>query len=151
MAAHYLDQVPLDFSHPAVKELRSLLHENYFRSAEVVALVRAAGAGPAWINWDQPMVLVWDDVLSSLQKQDKLKVLLKNLIKGPDSALAGRLCELTADPPVVAAPVPDDGDITMPESGPGSYEKIIEAEPTLLDVAFLQRGTELAPAVVRLL
>lgn len=67
MAPHYLDHIPLDFSDPAVKELRSLLHENYFRSAEVVALVRAAGVGPAWINWDQPMVLVWYDVLSTLQ------------------------------------------------------------------------------------
>jgi len=151
MAAHYLDQIPLDFSHPAVKELRSLLHENYFRSAEVVALVRAAGAGPAWINWDQPMVLVWDDVLSSLQKQGKLRDLLRNLIEGPDSALAGRLRELTADQPVIAAPAPSDSDIAMPESKPGDYEKIIAAESTLLDVAFLQRGTELAPAVVRLL
>jgi hypothetical protein len=35
MAPHYLDQIPPDFSHPAVKELSSLLHENYDRSAEV--------------------------------------------------------------------------------------------------------------------
>jgi V8-like Glu-specific endopeptidase len=151
MAPHYLDQIPLDFGHPAVKELSSLLHENYFRSGEVMALVRAAGVGPAWINWDQPMVLVWDDVLGTLQKQGKLRNLLQNLINGPDTAVAGRLRELTADQPVTAAPGPTGSDIVMPEAGPGEYEKIIEAESTLLDVSFLQRGTELAPAVVRLL
>ena len=151
MAPHYLDQIPLDFSHPAVKELRSLLYENYFRSAEVIALVRAAGVSPAWINWDQRMVLVWDDVLSTLQKQGRLRRLLQNLIEGPDTALAGRLRELTADQPVTAAPLLAADGIAMPGSAPGDYEKIIVGESTLLDVSFLQRGTDLAPAVVRLL
>jgi endonuclease G len=151
MAPHYLDQIPLDFSNPAVKELRSLLYENYFRSAEVIALVRSAGVQPGFINWDQPMVLVWDDVLSTLAKQGRLRNLLQDLIEGPDTALAGRLRELTAAQPVTAALAPTDGDISMPGSGPGDYEKIIAAESTLLDVSFLQRGTELAPAVVRLL
>jgi V8-like Glu-specific endopeptidase len=151
MAPHYLDQIPLDFSHPAVKELRNLLYENYFRSGEVIALVRTAGMPPAWINWDQPMVLVWDDVLSTLQKQGKLRRLLQNLIESPDTALAERLRELTADQPVTAAPVHASGDIPMPGSAPGEYEKIIAGESTLLDVSFLQRGTELASAVVRLL
>jgi hypothetical protein len=151
MASHYLDQIPLDFSQPAVRELRNLLYENYFRSAEVIALVRAAGVSPAWINWDQPMVLVWDDVLSTLQKQGRLRGLLKNLIEGPDTALVGRLRELTADQPVIEAPMPAGGDIAMPGSVASDYEKIIAGESTLLDVSFLQRGTELAPAVVRLL
>jgi endonuclease G len=97
MSPHYLDQIPLDFSNPAVRELRSLLSDNYFRSAEVRALVRGAGAAPALINWDQPMALVWDDVLSTLQKQGKLRGLLQNLIDGPDVALADRLRKLTAD------------------------------------------------------
>jgi len=57
MAPHYLDQIPLDFSNPAVKELRALLSDNYFRSADVITLVREAGAKPASINWDQPMGL----------------------------------------------------------------------------------------------
>jgi V8-like Glu-specific endopeptidase len=151
MAPQYLNQIPLDFSDPAVKELRNLLYENYFRSAEVIMLVRAAGVPPAWINWDQPMVLVWDDVLSTLQKQGRLRSLLQNLIEGPDTALAGRLRELTADQPVTPAPVPADGGIAMPGSAPGDYERIIVGESTLLDVSFLQQGTKLAPAVVRLL
>jgi endonuclease G len=151
MAPHYLDQIPLDFSNPAVKELRSLLCDSYFRSAEVIALVRRAGARPASINWDQPMVLVWDDVLSTLQKQGRLRGLLQNLIDGPDAALVGRLRELTADQPVTAAPSHIADNIRLPDSGQGGREKIIGDESTLLDVSFLQRGAELASAVVRLL
>ena len=45
MAPHYLDQIPLDFSNPAVRDLQVVL-SNYFRSTEVIALVRAAGARP---------------------------------------------------------------------------------------------------------
>ena len=150
MAPHYLDQIPLDFSDPAVRELRALLSDNYFRSAEVVTLVKA-GAKPALINWDQPMVLVWDDVLSTLQKQAKLRDLLQFLIDGPDAAVAGRLRELTSAQPVTAAPAHADHDIRFPASQPGDYEKIIAGESTLLDISFLQRGVELAPAVVRLL
>lgn len=151
MAPYYLDQIPLDFSHPTVKELRNLLYENYFRSAEVMALVRAAGVPPAWINWDQPMVLVWDDLLSTLHKQGRLRRLLQNMIESPDTALARRLRELTADQPVTAASVPANGDIAMRGPALGDYEKIIAGESTLLDVSLVQRDTELALAVVRLL
>jgi endonuclease G len=117
----------------------------------VITLVRAVGARPALINWDQPMTQVWDDVLSTLQRQAKLRDLLQYVIDGPDAAVATRLRELTAPQPVTAAPAPAAGDVTMPGAQPGDYEKIIAAESTLLDISFLRRGFELAPAVVRLL
>jgi len=151
MAPHYLDRIPLDFSDPAVRELQGVLSDNYFRSADVLTLVQAVGVRPALINWDQPMTLVWDDVLSSLQRQAKLRDLLQYIIDGPDAAVSARLRELTAPQPVTAAPAPAAGDVTMAGSQPGDYEKIIAAESTLLDISFLQRGLELAPAVVRLL
>jgi endonuclease G len=151
MGQHYLDQIPLDFSNPAVRDLQAVLSDNYFRSAEVIALVRAVGARPATINFDQPMTLVWDDVLSTLQKQAKLRDLLQYIIDGPDAAVATRLRELTAPQPVTAAPAPAVGNVPMPGARPGDYEKIIARESTLLDISFLHRGLELAPAVVRLL
>jgi V8-like Glu-specific endopeptidase len=151
MASHYLDQRTLDFSNEAVKELRSLLYENYFRSAEVIALVRDAGVQPARINWDQPMVLVWDDVLATLHRQGKLRVMLQNLIDGPDVTLAGRIRELTADQPITAALLTDAPDIPVADEDRDGYEKIIGAESTLLDVSFLERGLELASGVARLL
>jgi Effector-associated domain 1 len=102
MAAHYLDEIPLDFSNPAVKELRALLADSYFRVDEVIAIVQDIGAKPASINWDRPMVRVWGDVLSTLQRQGKLRDLLRYLIDGPNKALAGRLRELLSAQPAGA-------------------------------------------------
>jgi hypothetical protein len=152
MASHYLDQIPLDFTNPAVKELRRLLSDTYFRSADVIALVQGAGASPAAINWDQPMVLVWHEVLFKLQNQDRLRALLLNLIDGPDRALAERLRELTAEQPVTEAPShpATDRGLAIWEKQ-GGRERITGPESTLLDVSFLRRGTELASAVARLL
>ena len=44
MALHYLDQIPLGFSNPAVSDLQAVLSDNYFCSNEVIALVRAGRA-----------------------------------------------------------------------------------------------------------
>lgn len=151
MASHYLDEVPLDFSNPAAGELRRLLSDNYFRSAEVITLMRDAGASPKFVNWDLPMALAWDEVLDTLQRQGKLRVLLRNLIDGPDAALAERLRELTAEQPVIEAPSGSADDFRVPDLGPDGLERIIGNESTLLDISFLQRGVELASAVVRLL
>lgn len=151
MALHYLDQVPLDFSNPAVKELRSLLSSTYVRSAQVMALVRDAGVSPGYVNWDLPTTLAWDEALDALQRQGKLRTLLRNLIDGPDSAVAERLRELVADQPVIEAPAGNVGDLREPDLDADERERIIGSDSTLLDVSFLQRGVELAAAIVRLL
>ena len=111
MSPHYRDQVPLDLSNDVGKELRSLLSYHYSRSADIEAVLRQAGVSPATINWHQPVALVWQQVLTTLAKQGKLRILLQNLIDGPDVALADRLRELMADQaakdPVIAAHVDD--------------------------------------------
>lgn len=150
MTASHLDRVPLDFSSPAVRELRGVLADNYFRVAEVVDLVRQAGGSPALINWEQPATLVWTDVLDKMQKQAKLHALLDIVVAGPDSAVASRVGELTGARPVTAAPALGASP-EWKEPTPGGYEKIIAGESTLLDIAFLQRGVELSAAVARLL
>lgn len=150
MASHFLDQIPLDFSNPAVRELRALLSGNYPRSTAVIKLMREAGAPPEYVNWDLPMVLAWDDVLDTLQRQGKLRILLQNLINGPDAALAERLRELVADQPVIEAPPGSADGLRAPDLEPDGLERIIGSESTLLDVSFLQRGLELSSAVVRL-
>jgi V8-like Glu-specific endopeptidase len=150
MAPHFLDQVPLRFSDPAVKELRLLLSGTFFRSAQVIPLIREAGASPAYVSWDLPMYLAWDEVLDTLQRQGKLQVLLQNLIDGPDVALAERLRELVADQPIIEAPSASTDELDLSGLNQDGFERIIGSEPTLLDVSFLQRGIELASAVVRL-
>lgn len=147
----HLDRVPLDFSDPAVQELRAVLADNYFRQAEIIDLVRQAAGRPALINWDQSAALLWTDVLDKMQKQGKLQLLLGVVTSGPDTVVAGRVRELTVSNPRTAAPQPPGPTPVWREGTAGGYEKIIAAESTLLDIAFLQRGVELATAVARLL
>jgi len=148
---HFLDTLTLDFSRREVQELRDLLADNYYRDTQVEALVRASGIKPAMIAWDRPMLFVWDDVLATARKQDRLRLLLQNVIDGPDKAVGGRIAELVAADPVVSAP-PADGEPDWKNfDGTDTLERIIQAESTLLDVAFLQQGVELSAAVCRLL
>ena len=86
--------------------------------------------------------------------QDKLRILLETIAAGPNAAVANRLGELLAAEPVTEAPAASGGVSWADEVGAmdaGELERQLEAEPTLLDIAFLERGLELAPAVCRLL
>jgi len=150
VSAPFLHNVPLDLSDPAVRELTRLLSDVYFRPAPVINLVRDVKSSPARINWDQPMRLVWVDVLTALTNEGKLGALLEHLADGEDQAVATRIRELTADRPVTAAPVPAATTMVW-SAGDGGFEKFTQGRSTLLDVTFLERGVELAPAVVRLL
>ena len=149
MSESFVDAAQLDFSNPAVREVRSVLSDFYYRSADVIALVRESGGKLSLVNWDQPMDLVWYDVLVKMSNQGKLRALMDRLIEGNIEAVAVRLKELTAAQPVVSAPLPHSDGLNWPEA-PGGFEKITAGESTLLDIAFLHRGVELAPAVVRL-
>ncbi|WP_410790569.1 trypsin-like peptidase domain-containing protein [Kribbella sp. C-35] len=150
MTAPFLTKVPLDLSDTAVRELIGLLSDVYYHPAPVIKLVREINGKPGRINWDQPMQFAWIDVCTVLANEGKLSTLLDLLINSDDQAVATRIKELTADHPVTAAPAP-----TAPSmqwfDGNGSFEKFTQGRSTLLDIAFLQRGFDLAPAVVRLL
>lgn len=150
MSAPFLKKVPLDLSDPAVRELTRLLPDVYFQSAPVIKLVREVKGSPGRINWDQPMQFAWVEVLTVLANEGKLGDLLERMANGEDQAVATRIRELTADRPVTAAPIP--GATAMAWStGDGGFEKFTQGRSTLLDVTFLERGVDLAPAVVRLL
>ena len=92
---HFLDTLPLDLSNPALQQLRDTLAEAYFRDKQVEDLVRAAGISPATVDWDGPMLLVWDNVLTTARNQDKLRALIDAVRDGRDQAVAGRVAELT--------------------------------------------------------
>lgn len=97
MAQYSPDQGSLDLSEGVARELRGLLSDNYFNTAEVVALVRQAGASVEMINWDQPISLVWGDVLAAAARQGKLRPLLQQLLDRSDDALAEELRALLPD------------------------------------------------------
>ena len=111
MSSQYRDQVPLNLSNDVGQVLGRLLSSHYSRSADIKAMLRETGVSPATINWDQPVTLVWRQVLTTLAEQGKLPTLLQELIHGPDAVLAYRLRELMADQaakiPMIAAHVDD--------------------------------------------
>jgi V8-like Glu-specific endopeptidase len=149
---HFLDTLPFDWSQPAARELRDFLASSYFREARVIQFVQQADVKPYTIAWGNPMQQVWHDVLQEARNQDRLRELLQQVMNTADAAVAVRLRELLAAAPVVEAPA-------VPQS-PGAWkgfddrealERQIFEDSTLLDLAFLRRGLELAPTVARLL
>jgi hypothetical protein len=150
--ATFLDRLPpFDFSDPAARDLWILLASNYQSKASVRDLLTQAQVDPSEIDWDQPMRWVWSDILTLTHRQAKLRPLLQLIVGGGDQAVAARIKELLAAAPVSTAPQPGVGATTWKGFGDGGLERIVQAEPTFLDIAFLRRGVELGAAVCRLL
>ncbi|MFE5659236.1 trypsin-like peptidase domain-containing protein [Streptomyces sp. NPDC056517] len=149
---HFLDTLPFNWTSPAARELRDYLSNTYFREDSVVGFAAQAGIPPGTIGWGRPMVLVWHDLIEKARNQDKLRALLAQIESGADTAVAIRLRELTQSTPVVEAPEPAaPAGVWKNFSDPDARERQIFSDYSLLDVAFLRRGVELAPSVARLL
>jgi V8-like Glu-specific endopeptidase len=146
----FLDkQPPYDFADPVARDLWDLLASNYLSKPPVQDMLVTAGVDRAEIDWDQPMKWVWADILTLTHKQARLRPLLQEVADGGDAAVASRIAELIAASPVTATP-----SAAAPPTWKGfggGLEKIIEAESTFLDIAFLRRGVELGTGVCRLL
>ncbi|MCI9870579.1 trypsin-like serine peptidase [Arthrobacter humicola] len=148
---NFLDSPPpFDFSDAAARELWGLLAANYQSKPSVRDLLALDQIDPAEIDWDQPMRWVWRDILQLTFKQAKLKPLLKLIQDGGDSSVAARIGELLELTPITAPP-PSGGSPNWRGFGDPGMEKVLEAEPTFLDIAFLRRGLELSGGVCRLL
>jgi V8-like Glu-specific endopeptidase len=146
----FLDKPPpFDFADPAARDLWNLLASNYLSKQPVQDMLVTAGVDRAEIDWDQAMRWVWHDILALTHRQAKLRLLLQQIGDAGDAAVASRIAELIAASPVTATPA-----VAAPATWKGfggGIEKIIEAESTLLDIAFLRRGVELGAGVCRLL
>ena len=147
---HFLDTLPFDWTRPEARELRDFLAATFFREGPVIEFATQAGIQPGAVGWSQPMLSVWHELLSKARNQGRLRELLDQ-VAASGEGVADRLRGLTADTPVVEAPAPDTQQGWYGFVDQGELERQIFDEPTLLDVAFLRRGVELAPAVVRLL
>jgi endonuclease G len=150
--ANFLDKTPpLDFSDPAARDLWALLSTNYQSKPPVRDMLIQVHVDAAEIDWDNSMRWVWADILTLTHKQAKLRPLLEQIINSGDEAIAARLKELMAASPVSPPPQPDPNATTWRGFGDRGLEKVIQAETTFLDIAFLRRGVELGAAVCRLL
>jgi hypothetical protein len=148
---HFIDKTPpLDLNDPAARDLWNLLASVYQSKPQVRDLSAQAGLDNTEIDWDQPMRWVWREVLTVAHQQARLRLLLEQIRQSGDTAVAARIDELVAAAPVTTAPTPAP-DATWKGFGDPGFEKVIQAEPTFLDIAFLRRGVELGAAVCRLL
>ena len=149
---HFLDTLPFDLSSRPARELWALLADTYYRDSQVEVLLRQARIRPATINWTSSMELVWADILTKSRNQDLLRPLLQVIADGADRAVSARILELIGPQPPTAPPATTAGALDWQGAAPpaGDERQILD-EPTLLNVAFLRRGAELAAGVCRLL
>ncbi|MFJ3670236.1 trypsin-like peptidase domain-containing protein [Streptomyces sp. NPDC090106] len=146
-----MDRVPFPWDAPGALELRDLLAGVYTRSTQAEQLAKRAGMATGYVNWEQPMMSVWFELLEKAANQKCLRPLLETVTGGPDQAVAERVRELLAPQPVVEAPDRPAGPEDFAEfADPDQWERQIFRSATLQDVSFLRRGTELAASVCRL-
>ncbi|MFH8250175.1 trypsin-like serine peptidase [Microbacterium sp. B2969] len=148
----FLDRLPpYDFADPAARELWGLLATNYQSKQVVRDLLTRDDVDTSEIDWDQPMRWVWHDILDLTFRRDRLVPLLVLIKEGGDASISTRIEELVAAAPVTAPPDPRGAEPVWRGFGDPGMEKVLAAESTFLDIAFLRRGLELGGAVCRLL
>jgi hypothetical protein len=152
---HVLDTYPLDFSRPEVQQLKSTLLDTFDSPAVVKDLMRSSGIQAGFVDMSGPMNLVWSAVLDTARKQDRLRVLLSTAAKDPNAAAIRPVLDgLLAQTPAASTDPTDSIDAITWKVDPADQtglERTIEAQSTLLDVSFLERGLELSPSVAKLL
>ena len=149
---HFLDKLPLDWSEQPLQELHDLLYRTFWERGKITDVVWDSGLEPGIIMWDQSARLIWREVLSQARLQGVHRALLAR-VKARAPQAADRIDELLSLEPVVA--VPDAagslGTLWTGFSADGSDERLIaEDDNTLLGIAFLRAGLDVARAVCRL-
>jgi V8-like Glu-specific endopeptidase len=149
---HFLDRLPLDWSDPALRELSDLLARTFWDRRETVAVAQAAGLNLAAVYLDQPASRLWQELFDQARLAGRQRELVTaSAARGP--ALASRLDELLAARPAVDSMGDAAGGQPAWQgfSPDGGAERIIvEDAPSLLGIAFLRRGLDVARAVCRL-
>ncbi|MDN5796977.1 MAG: serine protease [Intrasporangium sp.] len=155
---HALDTYPLDFSRPEVQALRNQLVATFDSPATIQYLAKSSGVQTAFIDMSGPVAILWQAVLDSARKQDRLRVLLSTAAQDPNgAAIKPLLMQLLRETPAAATDPDGSGvstDVTawkIDPADPGGLERTIEAQSSLLDVSFLERGIELSPSICKLL
>lgn len=150
--AHFLDELPLDFTNDGVQDLLRTLVSIYYSEKLATPILLQAGIPLGAIDLGKPMAYAWPDILMVARKQGKLRALLQAITSSTDADVAARIAEILDAAPVLPAPRASIAE--KPKLGSADLsgaERQIGLEPTLLDIAFLERGLKLAPSVARLL
>src|SRR5262245_41210487 len=134
-----LTQHPFPFDRDDAQALLDVLVRHYSTQPATMALVeKAAPDLVPYVNWAQPMYLVWRDIAREGANLVVLEAIVGAVLEDPRAArsIGPRIEELlaAAEPALSAKP---DADVKWVEPDPGSYERILGEESTLLDIAFL--------------
>lgn len=132
---------------PRVRELREILSQIFFAPPAIVEVLRQADLSPGDYLLEGKASFLWGDILVSAYGRAELEQLL-DAAEAHSAARKwrDRIRELRAPEPLVEAAVPPEDD---PVGSLGN-ELILGEVSTLLDVAFLARGVQMAASVVRL-
>jgi endonuclease G len=148
--ATFVDTVPFDWSDRRARDLRDLLANTYYTLRSVLAFLTLTTVPPGAVNLDGSMLEVWHDIITKAANRGALRDLLQLVASSGDKAVALRIEEILGAEPVAPAPPPAE-EPDWKNADVEAFERQIGDESTLIDVAFLRRGAELAPSVSRLL
>ncbi len=157
MSGAVIDEFPVVWTSPAVKETLRIL-QTIYRQSEVEVIVAEAGLQPDRVGWDARPAITWRSVFELAAGQGTVGPLL-DTVAAARPALKVRLDELRSQDPMML----DEPGARGPRecsfdsaawknfSADGQAEAIIVAgQPTFVDVSFLAVGLERARSVCRL-
>ncbi|MFT3772700.1 MAG: serine protease [Minicystis sp.] len=140
---------PYSSGEPRARELREILARIYFQQRLVIDVLHRAGLSPGDYDLEGPSWLAWGGVLVTAYNRMELDALLDTVEQDPAAKRwCDRIRELRGPSPVVEAG--SEGDAPMEPPGEREDELVMGEQSTLLDVAFLARGLERAPSIVRI-
>lgn len=149
----FLDADRLDFSLPATQELVGILADRYYSEDRIVELLRKTPLGPGQVNLQGPARRIWFHVLETAFNKNLVHQVVT--AASEDERIGQRIGELL-EAEVVEIPYAPAGKAGEPAvkrwAGPdqvGGIERLLDDVPTWFDVAFLAKGSALAPAVGR--
>jgi V8-like Glu-specific endopeptidase len=140
-----LQTYPLRWQDPRIRGLRDALASEVYVQSEIIEYARTVGISPADLVLGQSARRLWSDLMDRAAGQLVLSELIA--VAGERvPALKIRFAELLSDTPVVAAPAPAE---PAWKNFTGREKQIVEGQPTLVDVAFLELGVTKAKAVCK--
>ncbi|KQP69539.1 hypothetical protein ASF40_16910 [Microbacterium sp. Leaf288] len=153
--SHPLDRYPIRWTDPVIRDVRETLAETYRMHSEIMRLVDAVdGISSIEIAWGEPSpIAVWTSVLNESNAKERTRALLAT-VRQQKPKLADVIDDWLTDLPPIAAredpAITDAADWTGFSDGGEEERQIVESQPTLLDVVFLELGLQRAKSVCQL-
>ena len=148
-----VDRYPLDYSQPDARELRDIFAIAYRSRSAFHTVLEEAGVPLDQIDDEGSPRERWTGALKVAAEQRKLRKLV-DLAQQQRPALEARLGALAGGDAVLSADnVPNGPEESAPDWKAGvdeGIERILADASTLLDLAFLRRGIEVATSVVHI-